>query len=159
MPTAQHSKRTTPAQLAQRIATPAAAAIIEIAKSQINVQLLAALQQRGLHAVPIDEPAAATNTKSATGPIKNKATLLNALQTQGGFPAFGNNWDALHDLLTDFAWLNATPKPAGYVLLFRNAATLRKNAPADYATFLEVFRASAADLAQTGALLRLVLGK
>ena len=52
--------------------------------------------------------------------IKGRQNLLNALAQAASFPPeFGVNWDALADSLCDLGWCG---KPAGYVLLLRNAS-------------------------------------
>jgi hypothetical protein len=51
--------------------------------------------------------------------IKGKKNLLNALARAIAFPGeFGENWDALVDVLCDLSWHSAP----GYVLLVRNAS-------------------------------------
>lgn len=51
--------------------------------------------------------------------IKGKKNLLNALARATQFPdEFGENWDALVDVLCDLSW-DAAP---GYVLLLRNVS-------------------------------------
>ncbi len=51
--------------------------------------------------------------------IKGKKNLLNALARATRFPGeFGENWDALVDVLCDLSW-EAAP---GYVLLLRNVS-------------------------------------
>lgn len=51
--------------------------------------------------------------------IKGKKNLLNALSRATQFPGeFGENWDALVDVLCDLSW-DAAP---GYVLLLRNVS-------------------------------------
>lgn len=51
--------------------------------------------------------------------IKGKKNLLNALSRATRFPGeFGENWDALVDVLCDLSW-DAAP---GYVLLLRNVS-------------------------------------
>ncbi len=51
--------------------------------------------------------------------IKGKKNLLNALAAATKFPdEFGENWDALVDVLCDLSW-EAAP---GYVLLLRNVS-------------------------------------
>jgi len=51
--------------------------------------------------------------------VKGKKNLLNALANATGFPGeFGENWDALVDVLCDLSW-QAAP---GFVLLLRNVS-------------------------------------
>jgi RNAse (barnase) inhibitor barstar len=51
------------------------------------------------------------------------------------FPSyFGHNWDALHDCLTDLAWLAAP----GYTLLLTDAHAILPQRPADFRAFLDV---------------------
>jgi len=51
--------------------------------------------------------------------IKGKKNLLNALAQAAQYPdEFGENWDALVDVLCDFSW---HPAP-GYVFLLRNVS-------------------------------------
>jgi hypothetical protein len=46
--------------------------------------------------------------------VSDKVGILQGISAALGFPEyFGMNWDALHDCLTDLAWLHAR----GYVLL------------------------------------------
>lgn len=52
--------------------------------------------------------------------VKGKKNLLNALARATQFPGeFGENWDALVDVLCDLSW-DAAP---GYVLLLRNVSS------------------------------------
>ena len=64
-----------------------------------------------------------------------KSALMAELARVLEFPSyFGHNWDALHDCLTDLAWI---PAP-GYTLLFTDAHAILRRRPADYRTFLDV---------------------
>jgi hypothetical protein len=56
---------------------------------------------------------------------------------------FGHNWDALHDCLTDLAWL---PAP-GYTLLFTDADALLRRRSTDFRALLDVL----ADVGKTWA--------
>ena len=78
-------------------------------------------------------------------PVFDKTSLLHAIYQSCGLPAyFGFNWDALLDSLTSLP-----PAPA-YVLALANPSLLMERAPADYATFIQVIRASHERLAERG---------
>ena len=69
-------------------------------------------------------------------PITSKQELLNALAEALDFPQyFGNNWDALEDLLCDFSW-----REEGDVSVFHTA--LRKLPPDDLHMYLEIVKNS-----------------
>ncbi len=68
-------------------------------------------------------------------PCHDKSGLLAAVSSAFRFPDwFGHNWDALADSLADLSWLPA----AGYLLLVEGYATLAREAPDDWQTFLEI---------------------
>ena len=72
--------------------------------------------------------------------VRDKAGLLQACATALAFPAtFGGNWDALADCLQDLSWRH----DRGYVIHLRGAGAFSRAAPAEWATALEIFTASA----------------
>lgn len=74
--------------------------------------------------------------------VTTKAALLDAVADSAAFPdRFGRNWNALPDCLTDLSWTPAR----GYVLLVSGFKLLQRAAPEDFAGFLEVLTAAAAD--------------
>jgi hypothetical protein len=86
--------------------------------------LVGASQQLGLafYAVPGEE-------------VTSKETLMDLLSRSLNFREwFGKNWDALRDVLRDFSW----SRSGGYVILFRNAHVLARNAPDEFRTFIGV---------------------
>ena len=72
--------------------------------------------------------------------IQSKDLFLKAISAAMAFPAFiGSNWDVLEDFVTDLSW-----RPAeGYCLLYDDAGDFARQAPGDFATAREVFRAAA----------------
>ena len=75
--------------------------------------------------------------KSAKGKLEFLASLAKTLK----FPKhFGQNWDALHDLLTDLSWLKAT----GWVILLLNAKPFADRHTEDFETAVEVLNAATA---------------
>lgn len=69
--------------------------------------------------------------------IATKTALLDAMADAGQFPEWaGRNWDALEDLLTDFAWVD--PTPTGYIVLWPDADALTVAAPADAQVAAEI---------------------
>lgn len=67
--------------------------------------------------------------------VRGKAELMRAIKNALSFPAhFGNNWDALLDMLRDLSWLPAK----GYVLLIDNLQLLSDSNPADYQMAMDV---------------------
>lgn len=92
------------------------------------------------------EEAAALNSypfvRVALEHVTTKTGLLDAVARSAAFPDwFGRNWDALPDFLTDLSWTPAR----GYVLLVSGFEVLQRAAPEDFAGFLEVLTAAAAD--------------
>jgi hypothetical protein len=74
-------------------------------------------------------------------PVSDKARFLALCAARLGFPpSFGNNWDAFADSLQDFSWRAAN----GYLIDFRHTSAFAKAVPQDYATALEILRATAA---------------
>lgn len=70
----------------------------------------------------------------------DKAGLMARLAKAGGFPdGFGENWDALSDVLRDMSW-RAAP---GYVWLIENAADWRDANGEDFDTLLEILNEAA----------------
>ena len=70
----------------------------------------------------------------------DKDALLVACRRDLALPAhFGGNWDALADCLGDLSWQRAP----GYVLVFRGAGRLAREAPQALATLVEVLRGAA----------------
>ena len=75
----------------------------------------------------------------------DKNALLAACRRDLVLPGhFGANWDALADCLGDLSWRPA----AGYVLVFRGAERLARDAPEVLAVLAEVLRAAAAGVAE-----------
>lgn len=61
--------------------------------------------------------------------VIDKPSFLRACAEAMRFPAyFGNNWDALADMLGDLSWLPAQ----GYVLLYDHADTFARHSPAEW---------------------------
>jgi RNAse (barnase) inhibitor barstar len=74
------------------------------------------------------------------GHAHHKEELLEKLAKAMGFPAhFGNNWDALHDCLTDLDWLKAK----GYVIVFEKSKHFGAGHKHDFEAATEVLRAVA----------------
>jgi len=72
--------------------------------------------------------------------ISDKKGLLERIAHALGFPEyFGENWDALHECLTDMAWNPAT----GYALFFSGASTFTEHRPDDMNIFREILKAAA----------------
>jgi hypothetical protein len=72
--------------------------------------------------------------------VTDKSELLTCCQTVFGLPpSFGQNWDALADCLGDFSWQPAR----GYVLHCRNGEVFARNAPAEFAIWLEILAGAA----------------
>ena len=77
----------------------------------------------------------------------NKAEALARIADALHFPDwFGHNWDALADCVTDMSW---NPAP-GYLIVLEHLDDLHLNAPADYATLLDVLRDAALSQAACG---------
>ncbi len=75
-----------------------------------------------------------------TRQVRNKAEFLHALKTALDFPAhFGNNWDALIDMLRDLSWIPAK----GYVILFNDLTTYATDSPKSYDLAFQVLRDAA----------------
>jgi RNAse (barnase) inhibitor barstar len=102
--------------------------------------------QSGLYSLP---PAADTETvqKAADDAglrfihlslehVQRKAEFLHHVQETLQFPTpWGNNWDALLDMLRDLSWL----PEGGYVLLFTGMESFAAHSRMDYGAALEVF--------------------
>jgi RNAse (barnase) inhibitor barstar len=75
------------------------------------------------------------------GDVGSKSQLLEAFSRHAGFPPdFGRNWDALADALQDFSW-----RPAdAYAIRLVDAGRVGQALGADWATFIEVLRQTAA---------------
>ena len=73
--------------------------------------------------------------------IGSRAELLDAFAREAGVPAgFGRNWDALADVLQDFSW-----RPAdAYAVRLVSGGRVAHALGADWATFIEVLRQTAA---------------
>ena len=71
----------------------------------------------------------------------DKKTLLRKIAAAAGYPGvFGENWDALADVLQDLAW-----RPAdAYVLRLSNAAHARRTPGDDWRTLLGILSDTAA---------------
>ncbi|MFT4249655.1 MAG: barstar family protein [Pseudomonas sp.] len=77
----------------------------------------------------------------------DKRTLLARLAAQLDFPAaFGRNWDALSDALSDLAWQPAQ----GYALLLESAGPLRAAAAGDFDTLLDILDEAAGSWREAG---------
>ena len=73
--------------------------------------------------------------------IGGKSELLDLFAREAGFPAgFGRNWDALADALQDLSWRPAN----GYALRLVDVGRAGQALGADWATFIEVLRQTAA---------------
>lgn len=102
------------------------------------------LNQAGIHTLKTAE-AAARALKACEGAklryftvditdVHNKAQLLGRLAEALEFPDyFGNNWDALYDVLCDDAWFGDT----GVVLHLKHSASFEKLAAHDWLTLRE----------------------
>jgi hypothetical protein len=72
--------------------------------------------------------------------VRDKESLLRTLAAALDFPAeFGHNWDALADALEDLSWLGWSR----LVLEIRGSETIGREAPADWATALDILRGAA----------------
>jgi hypothetical protein len=70
----------------------------------------------------------------------DKSTLLKALGDVFQFPdRFGNNWDALNDMLCDLSWLPARR----YVLFLENASPLWRENILDAGVLVDIWLAAA----------------
>jgi RNAse (barnase) inhibitor barstar len=86
--------------------------------------------EAGLHFVHID-----------VAHVQRKADFLHQVQETLQFPTpWGNNWDALLDMLRDLSWL----PEGGYVLLFTGMEAFAAHSRMDYGAALEVFDEAAA---------------
>src|SRR5262249_23555325 len=78
--------------------------------------------------------------KLDVGKVKGKTEVLNSLGKTLKFPKhFGQNWDALHDFLTDFSWQKAN----GWIVVLLNAKPFADRYTADFETAVDVLRAAA----------------
>ena len=74
------------------------------------------------------------------GRIRGKAGLLRVLAKTLKFPKhFGQNWDALHDFLTDLEWLDAK----GWLVVIANGKSFAERHSEHFATAIQVLRAAA----------------
>src|SRR5262249_23684082 len=74
------------------------------------------------------------------GRIRGKAGLLSLLAKTLKFPKhFGQNWDALHDFLTDLEWLDAK----GWLVVVANGKSFAERHSEHFATVIQVLRAAA----------------
>ena len=74
------------------------------------------------------------------GRARTKSEILGLLARALKFPKhFGQNWDALHDFLTDLAWLDAK----GWLVIITNARSFAERHRELFATAIEVLRAAA----------------
>ncbi len=86
--------------------------------------------EQGFHFVHLDAHA-----------VHTKDDFMKLTKTALQFPAhFGENWDALLDMLRDLSWLPAT---TGYVLLFTGLNHFAEQHPTNYGTALDVLRDAA----------------
>jgi hypothetical protein len=114
----------TPAVTPQLLQDAAAGAVVRITRADLATVLDAAAVA-GLCCIRID-----------LAGCRDKPELLARIADALEFPWwFGQNWDALADCLGDLEWLPAE----GYVLLLDDPDQLRRAAPQDYATAVEVF--------------------
>lgn len=107
--------------------------------------LLEGRHASGVHALVADDGsddvAAAVGARGwrclalTLGPATDKAGVLSALATAGGFPDWvGANWDALQDALRDLSWAPAD----GYVVLLDGWTGWADAAPDDAAVLVGV---------------------
>jgi hypothetical protein len=69
--------------------------------------------------------------------IVERQELFQSLATQLGFPTyFGQNWDALYDLLCDFSWLDPRYR---YIIIIHSELPLKQK-KGDIRTYLEILR-------------------
>jgi len=74
------------------------------------------------------------------GRLRGKAGLLNVLAKALKFPKhFGQNWDALHDFLTDLEWFDAK----GWLVVVANGKSFAGRHGEHFATAIQVLRAAA----------------
>ena len=74
------------------------------------------------------------------GRARGKSELLGLLARALKFPKyFGKNWDALHDSLTDLAWLTAK----GWLVIITRAKSFAGRHTEHFATAVEVLQAAA----------------
>jgi RNAse (barnase) inhibitor barstar len=74
------------------------------------------------------------------GRARGKTGLLALLARTLKFPKyFGQNWDALHDVLTDLAWLDAK----GWLVIITNGKSFAARHREHFATAIKVLRAAA----------------
>ncbi len=86
--------------------------------------------------------------------IDTKRTFLRALSAALHFPTpFGQNWDALLDVLRDLSWLPGS----GHVLLITGLRGFTEHDRDEYATALDVLRDAAHFAAQTASARPLII--
>jgi len=74
------------------------------------------------------------------GRSHGKSALLSLLARALKFPKyFGQNWDALHDHLTDLSWLNAN----GWLVIITNSRSFAESHGEDFEMAVEVLRTAA----------------
>ena len=72
--------------------------------------------------------------------VRTKHELLQAVASAVGAPAqFGDNWDALADVLQDLSWHRAS----AYMLHVRACAAAARSLGRDWSTFLEILASTA----------------
>lgn len=79
--------------------------------------------------------------------VDGKDALISGIARTLGFPPwFGQNWDALTDLLSDLSWLPAD----GWMIIFDRADALAQRRPEVFHTAIEVFLAASAYWREAG---------
>lgn len=105
-------------------------------------------QRSGVYRTPADAAALRERVSAAGGAwividlagVHDKSSLLRSIASMVDFPArFGNNWDAVADLLQDLSWRSGN----AYVLRFANAQKARRTLGAEWSTLLEILASSA----------------
>jgi hypothetical protein len=105
----------------------------------------------GVYRLPSGEPATALAVVLAEAGWSAPVIEGYAVRDRGGFlracaaalrlPDWsGDNWDALHECLTDLSWLTGV----GHVVLWEDAAALAEADPSSWRTACEVFASAAA---------------
>lgn len=85
---------------------------------------------------------------------RDKRGVLARISAAFAFPRwFGGNWDALYDCLNDLEWLAAR----GHLLVLEHADELRRAAPEDFVTLLDVLEESARAWQKRGVTFRVII--
>lgn len=109
---------------------------------------LSAVEEAGVHAwkgavEPLKAAAAQANVTFAVadlGKARDKGTLIGELDRALKLPDhFGQNWDALADVLEDRDWVGKK----GRAIVLAHADGFRKSHPADWATLEEILAEAA----------------